>query len=283
MGFLLLFFIVPSSITAQSAMPTGTVLGRMLMIESDLNPKKVRGSTFSIDVDNREYWITAKHIITGAEKAPFGPIKSTSVTLQVESPAGPTQQWLPITFSVIDTSDDNVDIVVLAKPQTPLMDSPPNVTPDSTGAIFGGDCEFLGFPYGGGWLGYFSEQGKSYWLPYIKHCVVSALQREPITIWILDGINNDGFSGGPVIFGTGSTQKIMAVISGYHLEPSAVIPIPKDSDNGSKTPPEPQPPPTEMVNVNSGFIIAYDIKYALDAIRKNPIGPLRPNKAVSPN
>jgi hypothetical protein len=36
--------------------------------------------------------------------------------------------------------------------------------------------------------------------------------------------------------------------------------------------------PTEVVNVNSGFFVAYDISYAVDAIHKNPIGPLRKGK-----
>jgi hypothetical protein len=31
----------------------------------------------------------------------------------------------------------------------------------------------------------------------------------------------------------------------------------------------------ETVNVNSGFIIAFDIQSAIDAIHEHPIGPLR--------
>ena len=36
--------------------------------------------------------------------------------------------------------------------------------------------------------------------------------------FILDGINNPGFSGGPVYLGTGNALKFIAVISGYYLE-----------------------------------------------------------------
>ena len=34
----------------------------------------------------------------------------------------------------------------------------------------------------------------------------------------------------------------------------------------------------DMVNMNSGFIIAYDISHAVDLIKKNPSGPARGKK-----
>jgi hypothetical protein len=42
-------------------------------------------------------------------------------------------------------------------------------------------------------------------------------------------------------------------------------PVPQKADAHGK----------ETVNVNSGFIIAFDLQPAIDAIHKNPIGPLR--------
>jgi hypothetical protein len=36
-----------------------------------------------------------------------------------------------------------------------------------------------------------------------------------------------------------------------------------------------QAAPTEKVDVNTGFFVAYDISYAVDAIHKTPIGALR--------
>ena len=86
-------------------------------------------------------------------------------------------------------------------------------------------------------------------------------------MWILDGINNPGFSGGPVIVGTGDSLKFAAVISGYYLEPTEVI-----RGGGSQLAPD---VPNDLVNVNSGFILAFDIAHAVDVIKKNPIGPKR--------
>jgi hypothetical protein len=88
-------------------------------------------------------------------------------------------------------------------------------------------------------------------------------------MWILDGINNAGFSGGPVIVGTDNDLKIVAVISGYSLEPTDVIRgDPKAAADG----------PKNTVGVNSGFILAYDISHAVDLIKKNPTGPVRAAK-----
>jgi hypothetical protein len=103
--------------------------------------------------------------------------------------------------------------------------------------------------------------------------------------WVLDGINNSGFSGGPVAYLTGPRQQIFAVVSGYLTEPADVITSPLQKLAPTKPPPPPQRKGSQpkkaaggakqTVNVNSGFIIAFDIKYAIDAIHKSPVGPLR--------
>jgi hypothetical protein len=255
----LLIVLIPAS--TGMAQPTFNIIERVLMVESPHD----RGTIFSLDVDQREYWITAKHILTGAKHPPYGSIASKSILLRILDPGVDREQWLPENFSVIDPGND-IDIVVLAPPE-PLLKNPlPTVTAESTGAMLGGDCEFLGFPFGAAWRATFASGEKS-WMPFVKHCTISAssypLFGADQRIWVLDGINNGGFSGGPVIFGTGAQLKILGVVSGYQTEPSDVIP----SDPAVK--------PNATVRVNSGFFIAYDIVYAIDAIHKSPIGPLR--------
>jgi hypothetical protein len=255
------------SVEAQSATPTMGVLVRTLVLQSQY----FRGTAFSIDVDNREYWITAKHMLTGAKHPPFGSIAETHVTLKLLDPSSRAQKWLTIPFTVIDTEKD-VDIVVLAA-ASPVLNHPVANPKPEAAATMGADCEFLGFPYGGGWLAPL-EGGKTFWMPYMKRCSVSGLTTEPQKIWILDGINNEGFSGGPVLFQTGADQRIFAVVSGYTTEPAEVVPMP-DSPLGNLRP-DNSPRTKERVDVNSGFIIAFDISYAIAAIHSNPIGPLRP-------
>jgi hypothetical protein len=228
-----------------------------------------KASIFSIDVDNREYWITAKHVLNNREYPHYGSVTNKSVSLLLLNPTAPGEQWVPVNFSVVDPGED-VDVVVLAA-ERPVLENPvPTVSPDAS-AMLGGDCEFLGFPYGAGWRATY-DKGLSYWMPYTKHCIVSAINLEGKQIFVLDGINNKGFSGDPVIVHTGAEQKILAVVSGYRLESAEVIP---DSSEISGRPKEPTAHSKETVNVNAGLIIAFSIKYATDAIQKNPIGPLR--------
>jgi hypothetical protein len=248
---------------AQSARATHDSLLRVRMVKSQFGT----GTIFSIEVDQREYWITAKHVLTGAEQAPFGTV-TEKVTLSLLDPTSAQVNWVPENFSVIDPGV-GIDIVALA-PGVPLQDNTvPSPPADSTGVPFGGECEFLGFPFGNAWPAMFLN-GTAYRMPFMKRCTISGRYIAPQNIWVLDGINNLGFSGGPVVFGTGPAQQTMAVISGYQTEPAAVVPVPKQPGHSSK----PKKRPKEMVNVNSGFIIAYDISYAVEAIKKNPIGPL---------
>lgn len=264
-------FLVFSSVTQAQSMPTNNVLTRMTMIESRYG----RGTTFSIDVDGREYWITAKHILTGAEHPPYGSITRESAELRLLSPGGEGEQWLPMTFSVIDAGTD-IDIVALAARQ-PVLQNPIASPSSDASVMLGGDCSFLGFPYGGGWLANMPD-GHRYWMPYVKHCTISSIPSTEPPLLVLDGINNPGFSGGPVLYQTGPNQKIVAVISGYHLEPAEVISSLSSKSVNGKEPKKsvtPEQGYKVRVNVNSGFIIAYYLSSAVDAIRKNPIGPLR--------
>ncbi len=234
------------------------------MVESNYG----RGTIFSIDVDGREYWITAKHIVTGAKRPPYGTVASPTVSLKILDPNSDQENWVPLTFSVIDPGKD-IDIVALAPSYAILQNPLPSASVSVIGLMLGGDCEFLGFPFGGGWRASLPG-GQGYWMPYVKHCAVSAI---PATggVFVLDGINNPGFSGGPVLYHTGPSQQIVAVISGYISEPAEVIPSATPLVKKKSV----APSGNVKVNVNSGFIIAYSITPVIDAIHKNPIGPLR--------
>lgn len=243
------------------AQPTINMLQRVMMIEY----RNERGTTFSIDVDGREYWITARHILTGAKSKPYGVFAEKAVDVKLLNPGGNGLQWLPEKFTVLQPPID-VDVVVLVPAAPILNDVNPSPPATSQGLTLGGNCEFLGFAYGGGWRARFDKAG-SFWLPYIKRCGVSGMDSDT-QMWILDGINNPGFSGGPVILGTGNDLKIVAVISGYQLEPTEVI----------RGDPKAASAPKDTVNLNTGFIIAYDISHAVGLINKNPTGPVRAAK-----
>lgn len=249
------------------AQPTTNIITRVLMVESQYD----RGTIFSLDVEGREYWITAKHILTGAKHPPYGSFKSKTAKLRILDPAGPNEHWLTEDFSVLDPGVD-IDIVVLAT-AVPILTNPlPSVSADSA-VMLGGACEFLGFPHGSGWSAHFNDATQSWW-PYVKHCTVSDLPSPEQRFWVLDGINNQGFSGGPVIYGTGPALKVFAVVSGFITESADVMSPPPPANAPPKSP-HSADQSEETVSLNSGFIIAFDISGALDVIHKNPIGPLR--------
>ncbi len=97
---------------------------------------------------------------------------------------------------------------------------------------------------------------------------------------VLDGINNDGFSGGPVVFLTGPQQKILAVVSSFVSEASDVLSVPVLGPSQNKKPTSSKSKPDDggkrknVVNQNAGIILATDASYAIEVIKKNPIGPV---------
>lgn len=272
-GFcLLLSAICCSSLPAQSARPTTNILFKTFMIRT----KTDAGTMFSINVDDREYWLTAKHILTGRKSGPAGEVKEKTVSLQVLYPLGDTEEWNTVQFTVMDPGKD-VDIVVLV-PTSPL-DEPafPSLKAASGNVGMGGECSFLGYPYASTWTATISGSGGStaYKMPYIKHCYISGMITQPVPMFVLDGINNPGFSGGPVLYDTGPNQVVIGVISGYHTEPGEVHSIAVPTPTASAVPGTTGPSRTKKENVvdlNSGIILAYMLDPAVDAIKKNPIG-----------
>jgi hypothetical protein len=275
------------------------------------------GTAFVVNVDNREYWITAKHIFTGIENAPPGVFTTKTVEANILLPYSPVnkgqdKKWVTIKFTTIDPGKD-IDILVLAPDHSVTKFLPADsmklagdADPADEHALvpIGGDCEFLGYPYGSGWRAnipvYSANKGSKAaapgnavklspasnvlaWSPFVKHCTLSAsLVQNGITIFVLDGINNLGFSGGPVVTGDGASLDVFAVVSGFHAEPLEVLPAPEPGQ--SYVSPIPAPPPLpgqkskqqprQVVESNSGLILAYDITPAIAAIHANPIGPL---------
>lgn len=228
-----------------------------------IKTKHYNGTAFAIDVDGREYWVTAVHLLTGAKSKPYGRINAKTITLSMLAPRIPnnatSEQWINKTFTVLQPKED-VDIVVLA-PQERILDVDSIGPSTKARPLFGGECAFAGFPYGGGWRMTLNNQ--SYWAALTKRCSISGVDSDA-KLFFLDGINNEGFSGGPVFIGTGDEQQILAVVSGYITEPAEVI-------KGEPAPNEPK----DIVKLNSGFILAYGIGIAEELVKANPIGPLR--------
>lgn len=259
-------------VCAQSAQPTNNILFKTLMIKS----KSEKGTMFSIEVDNREYWLTAKHILTGRKTSPAGEVKESSVSLDVLDPIGEAIKWNTFQFAVIDPGKD-IDIVVLV-PKVELHNIGIRSLKVSSGDFgMGQECSFLGYPFANTWTATF-QNSTQYKMPFIKICHISGIIRQPTAVLVLDGINNPGFSGGPVLYRTGAEQVVLGVIQGYQAEPGEVhtIEVP-DVSSAVQTPDQKKPQATkkkDVVDLNTGIIFAFMADSAVDAIRKNPIGRL---------
>lgn len=194
------------------------------------------GTCFTLEVDNRQYFITAKHVVEGL-------VSGDTIRLFHEN------QWKEFSATLIghsllaDVSVFSLPIEIPAHPAPPTYD----------GITYGQDLYFLGFP-----SGHQIDVGalnRGFPMPLVKKGVLASMPTltEPVQ-FLIDGHNNLGFSGGPVIFKKSGSQgfNIAGVISGFY----------KERDETDEF----------LENTNSGIIQAFGIKNALDLIAANPIG-----------
>lgn len=150
-------------------------------------------------------------------------------------------------------TESNVDIAVI-KVKTPGFLTPIYENINTTeGLVFGQEVYFVGFPFQyDSILNTFPGGDKP--IPFVKKACLSAILKDNAGTIILDGINNPGFSGGPVCYKTiGSNEKtmrILGVISGYRFNERPVF-----DKHGNET--------DNYVKENTGIIVVSDIKYAM--------------------
>ena len=109
------------------------------------------------------------------------------------------------------------------------------------------------------------QMNRDFPFPLVKSGVLSGMEPgDAPKIWV-DGHNNPGFSGGPLVFippeeqfMKGRAYRVAGVISAYRL---SVLPVYNQQGQQIGLFPE-----------NSGIVVAYGIQPALDLINSNPIG-----------
>jgi S1-C subfamily serine protease len=202
------------------------------------------GTCFSIDIDKRQYFITARHVIKGLRSGDVIELFHENL-------------WKSINVKLIGHSQ-MFDVSVFALHNVSIEGFAMDATTE--GLTYSQDVYFLGFPFG-----LFSNMGelnKNFPLPLVKKEILSAMPSGKDDLLYIDGINNPGFSGGPVVFKPNpqSEFKFAAIISGYQTVSEATL-------IGDQ-------PTNIKVQVNTGIIIAYSIRIALNLIKENPNGTL---------
>jgi len=212
-------------------MITNNVIQRVFYIKN----KSGTGTAFIIDIDKKQYFITAKHVIDNLNTGSI-------IELFYQN------DWQPFLIKLVGHHPvADVSVFVIEHYIEAF-----EVIADSNGIAYGQDLYFLGFPYG--FKGNIGERNRHFPLPLVKKGILSCIFFDDRPAYMLiDGHNNPGFSGGPVVFKTANSQdfKIAGIISGFYLERENGLPV---------------------INSNSGIIIAYDITVALELIKSNPIG-----------
>lgn len=219
---------------------TSDILQRVFAISPDQNSM---GSCFAIPDDGKYYFVTAAHVL-----GDIGHGEKTNVYLQRDG------KWLeteviPFYASGRPFQDGDVDIAILLSNISVGESSRSLLEMTAGGATLGQDTYFLGFPYFGR-ISYKPESiNSNFPLPFVKKATLSAFHFQEGLIYI-DGHNNPGFSGGPLVFWDNIQRKlkIAGVISSYvtHLGQVQAFPT---STNG-------------LYLENSGIGVAYNIDHA---------------------
>jgi hypothetical protein len=246
---------------------TDNMLRRTLLIK--VSSPTAYGTAFTIDVDGRQYLITAKHVVASIDNA-------MRAGIDVQRKSG----WFPLQV-IVYKCDDPFDIAVLIPPVQLTVDLP--LEPDSSGLAVGQDAYFTGFPYGLR----FAPTG------LVMKAAVAQFERvadKKMGRILLDAHTNPGFSGSPLTYRTigksGPVFNVAGVVVAFQPDESPVLhkkEVRADQvttedrmrnrlafDNGKWYRFEDS---GDKVQLNTGIAIAWDIGPAIDLIRRYPLGP----------
>src|SRR5581483_944241 len=264
----LLLVIALSTGLLATAQVTTNVLRRVLLIRVG----DMLGTAFTIDIDGRQYLLTAKHVVEG--------LKDEDV-IRVRKDRG----WSTLHVKVLRCKDP-VDIAVLIPPVQMTVNYP--LDANVGGVMVGAEAFFVGFPYGfeAGW----SRNGH-YPLGLTKKATIAQFTDGPdsrvVEAILLDGYNNPGFSGSPVVIRdidqASRPYKVVAVVSSFRFEAAPVlkteeVTIQQVTDEDVKKSRIMEHnghlyrvlrETGDFVKLNTGIATAYSINPAIDLIRRN--------------
>lgn len=204
------------------------------------------GTCFALDHGGRQYLVTARHCVEHVAE-------QDTVELRLDG------EWRRARVRLAGhASAPGVDISVLA-PETYLVPPWGDLEFTRDGIAFGQEVHFLGFPFG--------IHGAAAFMggcppALVKRATLSAMSEDISDPILLDGHNNPGFSGGPVVFRSQAAPtkvRVGMVVSAYQAmrEPVHLY----DGEESGM-----------YVQANTGIVMAYDIVHAVTIASENPIG-----------
>ncbi|MDE0430983.1 MAG: serine protease [Caldilineaceae bacterium] len=217
------------------------ILSRTIHIR---NRNNETGTAFMLDGDGFQYVITARHNLSGSDN-------------NLEFFWNGNWQLFPA--EMVGHCEGNIDISVLRTNRN----FPMELYPEGKGVgtendlKLGEEVLFYGFPFGmGTWL---SDSNNS--VALVKKGIVSGFEGESLTdtrgLIFVDGHNNPGFSGGPLVSIRNNNYKFAGVISGYRYSFQEVFDKNASEERGEEL-------VTGYTRENSGILVAHNIQSALD-------------------
>jgi hypothetical protein len=238
--------LIPSVIFAQV---TANVFLRVFRIQSGDRA----GTAFTVEVDGHQYVITARHTFKRPE---------VNVDVKLFLTDG---SWHPFKARAIYPENNSVDTVALDVGKKVTVEW--SFEPTAGDIVLGQQVYFVGYPTGlsskGGLPGDVAE------FPFIKSGILSAIDSriKDSVIFFVDGQNNPGFSGGPIVFRCKESGefRVAAVVTAYQTEAFPVLKK-KDFKNLNAIAYK-----DLWTRGNSGIVVGYNIQHIADAIRKDAI------------
>ena len=204
---------------------------------------------FMINKDGKQYFGTAAHLFKSSHKS--GDVVPIQILIQNELE--------PFHAKVYFHADKNVDIAVIKLSENVSQGIKVSekvfqghaISLDTTLFGFGMQVFFYGFP-----LTNLGTEALGIKFPLVKKAIVSGVVKyNGVDVIVLDGHNNRGFSGGPVLAYDPSIKKmcIIGVVSGYFSETKNV------QYKGDRL----------AFDENSGIILCYGRQYIEEILTKN--------------
>lgn len=151
-------------------------------------------TAFVLDIQNKQYLVTASHVITSIDE------RGVVYILQ-------DKKWKPFEVTVVgkgDANDPADDIAVMAAKVRFPVPLPLPFNPSVVNVLWGQHVYFCGFPYG-----FYTDVdiAEGHPVAMTKGAILSGMHTKSGTskerergLFVLDGHNNTGFSGGPAVF-----------------------------------------------------------------------------------
>ena len=245
MRMMLAALIVACFCIPAQAQVTANVLNRVVQVRSPAGSC----SAFTIEVEDKQYLVTARHCLKGPNDASG---------LEVQQGVA----WKPIDGPAYFPLNTDVDIAAIALPERLTVAF--EFQPTSDGIAMGQQVYFLGFPSGlstkwtSSGVSEFSE------VAFIKAGILSAMDsRNPQSVVLyVDGHNNSGFSGGPIVFRPSPNLpfRVAAVVKGFRNEFTPVVKRESLKDQNASAYED------LYTRANSGIIVGHSIDHIVKAI-----------------